>query len=137
MKDNIVTLELAKEDELDKFKQDLKESFSVTVIEEFGSIDAGPIPSDKEIEDSFKAPGSAIYHILSNGIKVGGVVVCIDEKTQHNSLDLLFIAKGKGGKGVGYKAWKAIENKYPETKVWETHTPLFEKRNIHFYVNKS
>ena len=25
---------------------------------------------------------------------------------------------------------------YPETKVWETHTPLFEKRNIHFYVNK-
>lgn len=136
MKDNIVTLELAKEDELDKFKQDLKESFSVTVIEEFGSIDAGPIPSDKEIEESFKAPGSAIYHILSNGIKVGGVVVCIDEKTQHNSLDLLFIAKGKGGKGVGYKAWKAIENKYPETKVWETHTPLFEKRNIHFYVNK-
>ena len=25
---------------------------------------------------------------------------------------------------------------YPETKVWETTTPLFEKRNIHFYVNK-
>jgi len=20
--------------------------------------------------------------------------------------------------------------------VWETHTPYFEKRNIHFYVNK-
>ena len=41
-----------------------------------------------------------------------------------------------GGKGIGYKAWKAIEEKYPETKVWETHTPFFEKRNIHFYVNK-
>lgn len=137
MKDNnIVTLELAKEDELDKFKQDLQESFSVAVIEEFGSIDAGPIPSDKEIEESFKAPGAAIYHILSNGIRVGGVVVCIDEETQHNSLDLLFIAKGKGGKGTGYKAWKVIEEKYPETKVWETHTPCFEKRNIHFYVNK-
>ena len=25
---------------------------------------------------------------------------------------------------------------YPETKVWETTTPLFAKRNIHFYVNK-
>ena len=25
---------------------------------------------------------------------------------------------------------------YRETKVWETTTPLFEKRNIHFYVNK-
>ena len=25
---------------------------------------------------------------------------------------------------------------YPETKIWETYTPYFEKRNIHFYVNK-
>ena len=137
MKDNnIVTLELAKEDEFEKFKKDLKESFSVTVIETFGSIDAGPIPSNEEIEESFKVPGASIYHILSNGSRVGGVVVCIDEETQHNSLDLLFIAKGKGGKGIGYKAWKAIEEKYPETRVWETHTPCFEKRNIHFYVNK-
>ena len=137
MKDNnIVTLELAKEDELYKFKKDLQESFSVTVIEEFGSIDAGPIPSDEEIEKSFKAPKAVIYHILSNGIKVGGVVVSINEETQHNSLDFLFIAKGKGGKGIGYKTWKAIEEKYPETKVWETHTPCFEKRNIHFYVNR-
>ena len=137
MKDNnIVTLELVKEDELYKFKKDLQESFGVAVIEEFGSLDDGPIPSDEDIEESFKAPGSAIYHILLNGIRVGGVVVCINEETQLNSLDLLFIAKGKDGKGIGYKAWKAIEEKYPKTKVWETHTPFFEKRNIHFYVNK-
>ncbi len=137
MKDNnIVTLEIVKEDELEKFKEDLKESFSVTVIEEFGSIDAGPIPSDKEIEESFKADVAYTYHILLNGSRVGGVVVCIDEKTQHNSLDLLFIYKGEGGKGIGYKTWKTIEKMYPETKVWETHTPCFEKRNIHFYVNK-
>ena len=48
--ENIVTLELVKEDELYKFKKDLQESFSVAVIEEFGSVDAGPIPSDEEIE---------------------------------------------------------------------------------------
>ena len=42
--ENIVTLELVKEDELYKFKKDLQESFSVAVIEEFGSVDAGPIP---------------------------------------------------------------------------------------------
>ena len=50
--ENIVTLELVKEDELYKFKKDLQESFSVAVIEEFGSVDAGPIPSDEEIEKS-------------------------------------------------------------------------------------
>lgn len=48
--ENIVTLELVKEDELYKFKKDLQESFSVAVIEEFGSVDAGPIPYDEEIE---------------------------------------------------------------------------------------
>lgn len=37
---------------------------------------------------------------------------------------------------VGYAAWKAIEALYPETEVWETFTPYFEKRNIHFYINK-
>lgn len=136
MKDNIITLELAKEDDLYKFTKDLQESFSVAVIEEFGSLEAGPIPSDKDIEESFKDPGAVIYHILSNGSRVGGVVLSIDEETQHNSLELLFIYKGKGGKGIGYKTWKAIEDMYPETKVWETITPYFEKRNIHFYVNK-
>ena len=25
---------------------------------------------------------------------------------------------------------------YPQVKVWETVTPYFEKRNIHFYVNR-
>lgn len=134
--ENIVTLELAKEDELPQLKKDLQESFSVAVIEEFGSIDAGPIPSDEDIEECFNEPHAVIYHILSNGEKVGGVVVSIDEETQHNSLDFLFINKGKVSKGIGYKTWKAIEEKYPETKVWETHTPYFERRNIHFYVNK-
>ena len=32
--------------------------------------------------------------------------------------------------------WKKIEELYPDTKIWETCTPYFEKRNIHFYVNK-
>ena len=29
-----------------------------------------------------------------------------------------------------------MERLYPETEVWETCTPYFETRNIHFYVNK-
>ena len=39
-------------------------------------------------------------------------------------------------KGVGYGAWLAIEKLHPETKVWRTCTPYFDKRNIHFYINK-
>ena len=29
-----------------------------------------------------------------------------------------------------------MEKLHPEVKVWETFTPYFEKRNIHFYVNR-
>ena len=36
-------------------------------------------------------------------------------------------------RGIGQQVWRMIEEKYPETKVWETHTPYFEKRNIHFW----
>ena len=31
---------------------------------------------------------------------------------------------------------KMIEAHYPETEVRETHTPYFERRNIHFSLNK-
>ena len=51
-------------------------------------------------------------------------------------LDLLFVNPSAHSKGVGTAAWKEIERLYPETRVWETCTPSFEERNIHFYVNK-
>ena len=60
----------------------------------------------------------------------------LDKETNHNCLDLFFIHPDEHSKGFGYSAWCAIEALHPETKVWETCTPYFEKRNIHFYVNK-
>ena len=35
-----------------------------------------------------------------------------------------------------YVSIYSVEALHPETEVWETCTPYFEKRNIHFYVNK-
>ena len=54
---------------------------------------------------------------------------------QHNHLDLLYVKSGVQGKGIGKSIWYAVEKLYPDTKVLETCTPYFEKRNIHFYVN--
>ena len=39
-------------------------------------------------------------------------------------------------KGIGYAAWCAVERMHPEIQLWETFTPYFETRNIHFYVNR-
>lgn len=60
----------------------------------------------------------------------------IDYTTHHNSGELLYIYPEQHSKGLGLSVWQAIERKYPETKVWQLITPYFEKRNIHFYVNK-
>ena len=51
-------------------------------------------------------------------------------------LELLFVSSHIHSKGIGYAAWCEIERIYPQVKVWETVTPYFEKRNIHFYVNR-
>ncbi len=118
-----------------KFKKDVQAAFTVAVINEFGSLDGEVIP-EKDIEKSLNASGAEAYHVVQDGQIVGGAVLGIDSKTHHNSLDLLFINPSMHSSGVGLAAWKAIEKLHPETEVWVTHTPYFEKRNIHFYLNK-
>ncbi|MCW2248412.1 hypothetical protein M2352_004046 [Azospirillum fermentarium] len=131
-----VTLAVAGEGDLPAFKRDLQEAFAVAVIEELGHDVTEPIPSDDDIERSFRAPGAVVYHILAQGQRVGGAVLTINEATQRNALDLFYVSRGRESRGLGAAAWAAIEQAYPDTRVWETHTPYFERRNIHFYVNK-
>lgn len=87
------------------------------------------------IDQSLDSKGAAAYKAVLDGETVGGAIVVIDEKTQHNHLDLLYVKYGIQGKGIGKKIWFMLEKLYPDTKVWETCTPYFKKRNIHFYVN--
>jgi hypothetical protein len=82
------------------------------------------------------AKDSETYRIVLDGKNVGGVILTINKETNINELDILFVSPEVHSKGVGYVAWLAIEELHPETKVWKTCTPYFEKRNIHFYVNK-
>lgn len=130
-----VTLDIASEEDLPRFRKDLQDAFAVAVVETFGSVDAGPIPSDGDVAASFATPDAVVHRILEDGRWVGGAVVSINRATHRNALDFFFVKVGELGRGIGRKAWAAIEATYPETKVWITHTPYFEKRNIHFYVN--
>ena len=136
MTNQTVSLAVADPGDLPDFKTELQEAFAVAVIDEYGQLPEGPIPSDEDIDSSINAPGAVALRILSDGKKVGGAVVTIDEEKQQNTLDLFFLKVGEHGQGLGHKAWLAIEARYPRTITWRTHTPYFEKRNIHFYVNK-
>lgn len=130
-----VTLFLAAADDFPAFKRNLQAAFAVAVVAELGELPDGPIPSDTDLDGAMSAPDAVVLHIMHNDERVGGAVVTINRETQANSLGFLFISVGKHGQGFGKAAWSAIEAMFPETSTWETATPYFDKRNIHFYVN--
>ena len=134
-----VTLTQLTDDDREQFILDNQRAFKYGAMEEFGCRDDhmeedGEIISRRTIEESID--GGAAYRIREDGRIVGGLVLKIDKATQRNHLDLLFVTPNAHSKGIGYAAWQEVERLYPETKVWETCTPYFETRNIHFYVNK-
>ena len=121
--------------EVDAFCSSLQESFNDIFRKKFG--DSGEdVISVEEIMESIKGEGAETLHIVHQGQRIGGAVVRIDKTTQENTLDLIFISPTNHGRGIGSAAWQAIEARYPATKKWSLVTPCFEKRNIHFYVNK-
>ena len=134
MKNKVSLCPIAPQDR-EAFIAGVQAAFDVSVRETFGP-DAGEAIPRRDVESSLDAPGAETYHILCDGIRVGGVVLVIDPERRHGSLDLLFIHPSAHGGGLGLAAWEAVERLHPEVALWETHTPYFEKRNIHFYVNK-
>ena len=121
--------------ERENFIKDLQEAFRVAAIEEFGKNDEEVI-TKTEIEESLNSKGAQTFRITKDGKNVGGIIISINEETQCNSLELFFVNQNCQSEGVGLKAWRLCEEKFPQTKIWETVTPYFEKRNIHFYVNR-
>lgn len=90
----------------------------------------------EDIEESFDTKGAESYIAEVNGKRVGGTIIVIDDKLGYSSLHLLYVKSDLQNAGYGYKIWRAIEELHPKTKIWETHTPYYDKRNIHFYVNR-
>ena len=122
------------DDERENFIVNIQVAFKKAVVEEFGDDGKEVIPRE-DVEKFFNADGAQILNIVEDGKIVGGAVVVI-RPDNHNELSLLYINVDCHGKGIGTAAWRAIEVRYPETKIWETVTPYFEKRNLHFYINK-
>ncbi len=132
-----ITLAPLMPDEREQFIQDNQEAFNYGALEAFGFRgdhfeEESEIISRKTIEASID--GGEAYRIMQDGRAAGGLVVKV--KGNRGELELLFISPGAQSRGIGYAAWCAVEKLHPEVKVWETVTPYFEKRNIHFYVNR-
>ena len=133
----MVELILLQPADREQFIKDNQWAFKYGALEEFGKRndqfeEDDEIIARQTIENCIDQ-GTA-YRIWQNGQKAGGAVVSV--KGDRGSLELLFVNPTIHSRGIGYAAWRAIEQMYPKVKVWETITPYFETRNIHFYVNK-
>ena len=141
MKNTKVTLVPLEVEDREQFIIDNQWAFKYGAMMEFGERDDhldgdGEIISRKTVERCIDDSNNEAYRIMLEGKKVGGAILKINKETHHNELEILFVSPEEHTKGIGYGAWQAIERFHPETVVWETCTPYFEKRNIHFYVNK-
>ena len=125
----------------EQFIHDNQEAFKYGATEEFGMRDdrmevGEEVISRKTIERSIDGEQAETYRIVCDGEVVGGLILQIDKQNAKGDLEILFIKPEAHSKGLGQAAWKAVEAMHPEIRVWETMTPYFEKRNIHFYVNR-
>ena len=117
---------------------------------------------DKDFYQSLETEGAEAYEAIDeDGQRVGGAIIAINTAKHHGELmeqreqnqaclssaesrqkktrgqlSFLYVKVGVQSKGIGQAIWKAIEALHPETEVWETCTPYFDRRNIHFYINR-
>lgn len=136
-----VRLELLKREDEESFILDNQAAFNYGAKEHFDEDELkaqyeeeGQIISRETILRSMHAQNALTYRIISEGEKVGGIIINL--KNDFGELEIFFVSPSYESKGIGQAAWKEVERMHPEIKVWETVTPYFEKRNIHFYVNK-
>lgn len=122
-------------EEKQMFIEEIQEAFQRAYVAEFGPFEPVVLP-EADIEDSFQAEGAEAYLAEVDGRRVGGTVIVVEPERQFASLHLLYVRTDAQNGGFGRKLWQAIEKLHPEVKIWETHTPYYDKRNIHFYVNR-
>ena len=140
MADNISLVPVTPDDR-EQFILDNQRAFKYGAQEEFGMRDdrvedGEEVISRKTIERSMNGEQAETYRIVCDGNMVGGLILQIDRQQAKGELEILFVNPEVHSKGIGQAAWKAVEAMHPEIRIWETITPYFEKRNIHFYVNR-
>ena len=117
------------------FKEEMQEAFQHGFMAYYKDDNQWQVLPDKDFYQSLKAEGAEAYEAVSeDGQRVGGDIITANGTM--GELAFLYVKVGVQSKGIGQSIWKAIETMHPEIEVWETCTPYFDRRNIHFYINR-
>ena len=117
------------------FKEEMQEAFQHGFMAYYKDDNQWQVLPDKDFYQSLEAEGAEAYEAVSeDGQRVGGAIITANGNM--GELAFLYVKVGVQSKGIGQSIWKAIESMHPEIEVWETCTPYFDRRNIHFYINR-
>ena len=130
MKFKLIPIE---ESDLPVFKKDMQESFKIGAMVWEEDMD-GEILPESHINKSLNTKGSVAYKAIVDGEMVGGAIIVINGNRGH--LDFLYVKNGIQSKGIGQMIWNTIEERHKNVSCWETCTPYFDTRNLHFYINR-
>ena len=140
--DNYIRLiELSQEHTI-AFKEEMQEAFQHGFHsyvqkneEEQDDKNQWQVLPDHDFYQSLEAEGAEAYEAVNdNGQRVGGAIINV--KGNVGELAFLYVKVGIQSKGIGQAIWRTIESMHPEIELWETCTPYFDRRNIHFYINR-
>ncbi len=120
------------------FKEEMQEAFQHGFQAHYPNKEENnqwQVLPDKDFYQSMEAKGAEAYEAISeDDQRMGGAIITVNGNM--GELAFLYVKVGVQSKGIGQSIWKAIETKYPEIEVWKTCTPYFDRRNIHFYINR-
>lgn len=122
------------------FKEEMQEAFERGfqghIRNDADDADQWQVLPDKDFYQALQAEGAEAYEATdADGQRLGGAIIAINDGDRHAELAFLYVKSAVQGKGIGKAIWRAIETMHAEVEVWETCTPYFDRRNIHFYIN--
>ena len=135
MTNSFIQLVRLSEEHTIAFKEEMQEAFQHGFMAYYKDDNQWQVLSDKDFYQSLEAEGAEAYEAVNkDGQRLGGAIITANGNM--GELAFLYVKVGIQSKGIGQSIWKAIETMHPEIEVWETCTPYFDRRNIHFYINR-
>ena len=135
MTNSFIQLVRLSEEHTIAFKKEMQEAFQHGFMAYYKDDNQWQVLPDKDFYQSLEAEGAEAYEAVNkDGQRLGGAIITANGNM--GELAFLYVKVGIQSKGIGQSIWKAIETMHPEIEVWETCTPYFDRRNIHFYINR-
>ncbi len=129
------------EERIIAFKEEMQEAFESGfqghIKDDVDNSNQWQVLPDGDFYQALRAEGAEAYEAVdADGQRVGGAIITIDSAKNSGELAFLYVKVGVQSRGIGQAIWRAIEAMHPEVELWETCTPYFDRRNIHFYINR-